>query len=111
MNKGIPLIKIADHLDVNFHRGEASQRGSTGPWPFAWLGKAEVGRQFPGSIEVDATNEESACPADDTPCTCQRTAEIQSSSQARRPPRDFLFRRVIRSLGRSPLGVSLVARG
>ena len=61
MNKGIPLIKIADHLDVNFHRGEASQRGSTGPWPFAWLGKAEVGRQFPGSIEVDAANEEIAC--------------------------------------------------
>ena|SRR6516165_7602908 len=65
MNKGIPFIKIADHVDVNFRQGEASPRGSTGPWPLAWLGKAEVGWQFPGSIEVDATNEEPACPADD----------------------------------------------
>ena len=111
VNKGIPFIKIADHVDVNFHAEAKRVSGLHWPLAIAWFGKAEVGWQFPGSIEVDATNEEPACPADDTPCSCQRTAEIRSSSQARRPPRGFLLRRVIRSLGRDPLGVSLVARG
>ena len=66
MNKGIPFIKIADHVDVNFHPEAKRVSGLHWPLAIAWFGKAEVGWQFPGSIEVDATNEEPACPADDS---------------------------------------------
>ena len=66
-SKGIPFIKIADHVDVNFH--PETKRVSGAP-----------------------------------------LADSVAFASAEASPRVPL-RRVIRSLGRDPLGVSLVARG
>ena len=65
-SKGIPFIKIADHVDVNFH--PETKRVSGAPLASVAFASAEASPRVP-------------------------------------------LRRVIRSLGRDKLGVSLVARG